>query len=149
MRGAGAIGQAVEQRTDRPAAFFQPCPRRLGIGWPWEGREIGAVIAIGDLDDLHWMLAFRGRRPWNQGVVISFDRGALAANSEALRNVVSLIVPIASRVRKAWWPVTITFGKAIRRCSTSSVMMVLDKSWKNSPPPARRRPAPGHPVDRS
>ena len=48
-----------------------------------------------------------------------------------LRKVVSLIVVMASRVKKAWWPVTMTFGKARRRCSTSSVMMVLDRSRKN------------------
>jgi hypothetical protein len=42
-----------------------------------------------------------GQLQLNQGAIISFDSGAPAANSEALRNVVSLMVAIASRVRKA------------------------------------------------
>ena len=52
-----AIGQAVEQRAIDWLPFFQPPPGRFGIGRPREGREIGAVIAIGDLDDLHSMPA--------------------------------------------------------------------------------------------
>ena len=48
-----------------------------------------------------------------------------------LSMVVCMIWPIASTVKKAWWPVTITFGKETRRWITSSQMMVEDRSWKN------------------
>ena len=63
---------------------------------PGHQRSI-TVLAAGERQE-----PFAVAESWNQGVLVSFDRGVFAANSEALRKVVSLIVAIASRVRKAW-----------------------------------------------
>jgi hypothetical protein len=53
------------------------------------------------------------------------------AKAVMLSMVVCMICPIASCVKKAWWPVTITLGKDTRRWITSSVMTVEERSWKN------------------
>ena len=50
-RRAGSLGQAFEQRRERPASFVEAAPRGIRVGGPGSTGGSTAVVSIGDLDD--------------------------------------------------------------------------------------------------
>ena len=75
--------------------------------------------------------AFSAQDLFTSSAPTALSNGSPRSNAAMFPSVVSAMPVSASRVKKAWWPVTSTLGKVSRRWKVSSWMISLDRSWKN------------------
>ncbi len=133
LRDGSRRDQGDAERGQEGAEVLIACPPGNGVpGW----RETSAPDRpCGNRRSRQWRRQRRRQRRWRleagQPSGTRFTNGSPRSNALRLSSVVAMIWPMASTVKKAWCPVTITFGKDTSRWITSSWITVEDRSWKN------------------